>query len=81
MKTFRSPFFWALLLSAGLLCVALRWGGSLSLSTLQQYHGQLQAWQAQAPLGFVAVFFGVYVLVTALSVPGGASPPAVTGEA
>lgn len=66
-----------LLLFAGLAsCVAaaVYWdlGHWLSFEHLKIQLGDLRAWQAQHPLLFVAGFFGLYVVVTALSLPGAA---------
>lgn len=44
--------------------------GTLSLATLQHYQGQLKLWQADNPGATVGLFFLVYFLISALSVPG-----------
>lgn len=44
----------------------------LTLSTLKGRHAALEAYRAAHPLTLATVFFGVYVLVTALSLPGAA---------
>ncbi len=44
--------------------------GTLSLANLQHYQGQLKLWQADNPLTTVALFFLVYFLISALSIPG-----------
>ncbi|MGL5336856.1 MAG: TVP38/TMEM64 family protein, partial [Enterovibrio sp.] len=44
----------------------------LTLEQLKQSQLQLSAWQSQAPLMFALSFFVVYVVVTALSLPGAA---------
>lgn len=45
-------------------------GAYLSLEGLQQGQAQLQAWKAASPLAAAGTFFGVYVAVAALSLPG-----------
>lgn len=44
--------------------------GTLSLATLQHYQGQLKLWQADNPRATVGLFFVVYFLISALSIPG-----------
>lgn len=44
--------------------------GTLSLATLQHYQGQLKLWQADNPGATVGLFFLVYFLISALSIPG-----------
>jgi len=44
--------------------------GTLSLATLQHYQGQLKLWQADNPQATVGLFFLVYFLISALSIPG-----------
>jgi pyruvate/2-oxoglutarate dehydrogenase complex dihydrolipoamide dehydrogenase (E3) component/uncharacterized membrane protein YdjX (TVP38/TMEM64 family) len=50
--------------------VALDWGRFLSLDYLQQSQARFAALYAEQPLGVAAVYFAVYVLATALSIPG-----------
>ena len=45
-------------------------GRYLSLDFLHAQHGVLQAWRNEQPLIAAASFFTIYVLATALSVPG-----------
>ncbi|MES1993630.1 MAG: FAD-dependent oxidoreductase [Pseudomonadota bacterium] len=45
-------------------------GRYLSLDFLHAQHGVLQAWRSEQPLIAAASFFAIYVLATALSVPG-----------
>ncbi|BCX81928.1 hypothetical protein MIT9_P1510 [Methylomarinovum caldicuralii] len=47
-------------------------GRYLNLATLQAGLADLRAWLAREPLAFITGFFLLYVLVTALSVPGAA---------
>ncbi|MEJ7137322.1 FAD-dependent oxidoreductase [Amphibiibacter pelophylacis] len=44
----------------------------LSLDALRQNHAALQAWRDESPLLVAGAFFGLYTLVTALSMPGAA---------
>lgn len=44
--------------------------GTLTLATLQHYQGQLKLWQADHPLATVGLFFLIYFLISALSIPG-----------
>ena len=55
-------------------------GQYLSLEALKARQAQLAALQADHPLGFALAFFGVYVAVTALSLPG-AVPLTLAGGA
>jgi pyruvate/2-oxoglutarate dehydrogenase complex dihydrolipoamide dehydrogenase (E3) component/uncharacterized membrane protein YdjX (TVP38/TMEM64 family) len=68
----RSPKFWVLLLLlAGVAAfVALDWGRYLSFEQLKASQAGLAQWYADAPLGVVAAYFGLYVAATALSMPG-----------
>ena len=45
-------------------------GSYLTLDNLKARQGELQAWQAANPWLSVTVFFLIYVVVTALSLPG-----------
>lgn len=44
--------------------------GTLSLETLQNYQGQLKLWQEDHPLATIGLFFLIYFLISALSIPG-----------
>jgi pyruvate/2-oxoglutarate dehydrogenase complex dihydrolipoamide dehydrogenase (E3) component/uncharacterized membrane protein YdjX (TVP38/TMEM64 family) len=44
----------------------------LSLASIKSQQGQLEAWRAARPLMAALVFFGLYVAVTTLSLPGAA---------
>lgn len=69
----RSKIFLLVLLAGAVaLFFALGLHQSLSLDALRASQARLQAWHAQAPLTVMALFFAVYVLVTALSLPGAA---------
>jgi uncharacterized membrane protein YdjX (TVP38/TMEM64 family) len=58
------------LLAAIAAFVALDLGRWLSLAALQQHQAALAARVAAQPLAAAALYFAVYVLATALSVPG-----------
>ncbi|MGE4369147.1 MAG: FAD-dependent oxidoreductase [Burkholderiaceae bacterium] len=45
-------------------------GQWLTLETLKQSRQALQAWHGEAPISSTLIFFAVYVVATALSVPG-----------
>ncbi len=64
------------LLAAIALVVALFFGFGLqrflTLEALQQAQGSLQGWRQQAPLQSALTYMAVYVVVTALSLPGAA---------
>jgi len=64
--------WWLLLVLAGLLALffALDLGRFLSLAAVKSSQADLQAWRAAQPLLAAVLFFGGYVAVTALSVPG-----------
>lgn len=47
-------------------------GAFLNLEGLKQGQAQLQAWKAASPLAAAGTFFGVYLAVAALSLPGAA---------
>lgn len=47
-------------------------GQYLNLQTLKDQHAAIEAFQANNPLSSVAIYFVVYVIVTALSFPGAA---------
>jgi len=51
---------------------ALDGGRYLTLEALKHSQERLSSWQTAAPLQMAAAFFAVYVLVTALSLPGAA---------
>jgi pyruvate/2-oxoglutarate dehydrogenase complex dihydrolipoamide dehydrogenase (E3) component/uncharacterized membrane protein YdjX (TVP38/TMEM64 family) len=61
-----------LLLLAGLIAAYIHYdlGQYLTLSALQARHAELTAYRDAQPLATSAVFFGIYVLATALSLPG-----------
>lgn len=59
----------ALVLSVVLFFV-LDLGQYLRLSTVKSSQAQLEAWRAAQPLRTALIFFAVYVLATALSLPG-----------
>ncbi|MFQ6537893.1 MULTISPECIES: FAD-dependent oxidoreductase [Aphanothece] len=65
-----------LLLAAIVLAVALFFGfglqRQLTLEGLQRAQGSLLAWRQAAPLQSALAYMGVYVVVTALSLPGAA---------
>lgn len=63
-----------LALVAGGFAAALYWDLAhwLSFEQVSLHLEALRAWQEQKPLVFAAGFFGLYVLVTALSLPGAA---------
>ncbi len=66
-----------LLLALGIVALvlgffALGLDERLSLAGIQANLADVQAWQAQAPVPAAAAFVGVYVLATALSLPGAA---------
>ena len=44
--------------------------GTLTLATLQHYQGQLKLWQSYHPQATVGLFFLIYFLISALSIPG-----------
>ena len=52
------------------LFFALDLGQYLQLSTIKNSQTQLEAWRAAQPLRAALIFFAVYVLATALSLPG-----------
>lgn len=70
----------ALVLLAVGLFFALGLQRQLSLETLQQSQQQLIAWAEQRPLTAAALYLGVYVLITGLSLPG-ATPLTLAGGA
>ena len=59
-----------------IICIAgVVWAlppGFLSLDTLKRYHTMLAAWQQQSPFLSAGLYFLVYTLVAALSIPGAA---------
>ncbi|HMW47550.1 MAG TPA: VTT domain-containing protein, partial [Cellvibrionaceae bacterium] len=59
---------------AGLVATAVYWDLAhwLSFEQVKAHLGFLRAWQQSNPLLFAAGFFGLYVVVTALSLPGAA---------
>ena len=66
--------WWLLLTLAALLALffALDLGRFLSLQAVQARQAELQAWRDGQPVVAAALFFAVYVGVTALSLPGAA---------
>ena len=60
----------AALAVAVVLFFALDLGQYLRLSTIKSRQAELEAWRAAQPLRAALIFFAVYVLVTALSLPG-----------
>ncbi len=66
---------WLLLITIAILGVAffaLDLNQLLTLDGVQRHLAQFEQWRSDAPLLVVALFFTVYVLVTALSLPGAA---------
>ncbi|WP_409523196.1 FAD-dependent oxidoreductase [Nitrincola sp. MINF-07-Sa-05] len=66
--------FWVVLLLVLFLVIAWQqsWLSLLSLDNLKAQQLALESWRDQHPLMSSLVFFGIYVLVTALSLPGAA---------
>ena len=64
--------WWAVaaLALAVVLFFVLDLGQYLRLSTIKSSQAQLEAWRAAQPLQTALIFFAVYVLATALSLPG-----------
>ncbi|AMM26899.1 pyridine nucleotide-disulfide oxidoreductase [Variovorax sp. PAMC 28711] len=64
--------WWAVaaLAFAVVLFFVLDLGQYLRLSTIKSSQAQLEAWRAAQPLQTALIFFAVYVLATALSLPG-----------
>jgi pyruvate/2-oxoglutarate dehydrogenase complex dihydrolipoamide dehydrogenase (E3) component/uncharacterized membrane protein YdjX (TVP38/TMEM64 family) len=62
----------AVIILALALWFTLDVGSYLQFSTLQERIGELRQWYAQNPLLAGAVYFAIYVAVTALSIPGAA---------
>ena len=60
----------AMLLLAVVAFFALGLGRYLSLDFIKSQQGQLEAWRAANPLVAALNFFGIYIAVTALSLPG-----------
>ncbi len=60
----------AVLLVAGTVFFALGLQRYLSLEYVKSQQGQLEAWRAANPLVAALAFFGLYIAVTALSLPG-----------
>ncbi len=60
----------ALLLAGVILFISQGWYRQLDLAALQASRAQLVAWRQAAPLATAAGYLLVYVLVTALSLPG-----------
>lgn len=54
------------------LFIGLDLGRFLSLGALKEGQGALQAWYARAPVTVLGAYFALYVLATALSLPGAA---------
>lgn len=66
---------WLLLITIAILGVAffaLDLNQLLTLDGVQRHLAQFEQWRSDGPLLVVALFFTVYVLVTALSLPGAA---------
>ena len=59
-----------MVLLAALLLFFLQGAHWLTLDSLRLQLSTLEAWRAQAPLGFAVAFAGAYALAAALSVPG-----------
>lgn len=57
----------------------VRYGKSLSLSSLAQKEKELRAFQQEHPILVYAIAFGIYVAVTGLSLPGAAGLTLVYG--
>ncbi|WP_442779815.1 TVP38/TMEM64 family protein [Enterobacter cancerogenus] len=68
----RKTLFLCALLGAFALAWAWLPPGMLSLNAIQTHHQSLLAAKAQAPLQSAALFFAIYTLVSALSIPGAA---------
>ena len=65
--------FLALLILAAIVCfVAFDLGRFLTLDFLKQARGTLAAWQSNEPWLTAAGYFGLYVAMAALSLPGAA---------
>ena len=60
----------AVLVAALVLFFAFDLGQYLSLEAIKTRQAQLEGWRAAQPLQAALIFFGAYVLVTALSLPG-----------
>lgn len=60
------------LVAAAALFFAFDLGQYLNLDTIKARQAQLEGWRAAQPLRAALIFFGAYVLVTALSLPGAA---------
>lgn len=58
------------LVAAVVLFFAFDLGQYLNLDTIKARQAQLEGWRAAQPLQAALIFFGAYVLVTALSLPG-----------
>ena len=58
------------LVAAVVLFFAFDLGQYLNLDTINARQAQLEGWRAAQPLQAALIFFGAYVLVTALSLPG-----------
>ena len=59
-----------LLVAAVVLFFAFDLGQYLNLEAIKARQAQLEGWRAAQPLQAALIFFGAYVLVTALSLPG-----------
>lgn len=69
----KKKFVLLLVVLAALLLIANSGLGEyLSLQGLKSVQGDINAFQQSQPWGFAALFFGAYVLVAALSLPGAA---------
>ena len=56
--------------AAAALFFMLDLGSYLTLENLKQQQAALEAWRVASPRLSIVVFFAVYVVVTALSLPG-----------
>ena len=66
---------WLLLAAVAIAVIAffaLGFGHYLSLDSIKQEQGRLEAWRKAQPVLSAAAFFALYVAVTALSIPGAA---------
>ena len=66
------------LVAAVVLFFAFDLGQYLSLEAIKARQAQLEGWRAAQPLRAALFFFGGYVLVTALSLPGASFSTSVT---
>ncbi|MBU6259391.1 MAG: FAD-dependent oxidoreductase [Burkholderiales bacterium] len=73
--------WWVVVVLGGLLALffGLDLGRFLSLAAIKSSQAELQSWRAARPLLAGLIFFGGYVAVTALSLPGAAVMTLATG--